>query len=124
MNLKNRMVVSPMCQYSSVDGFANDWHLVHLDPGRLVAQRLFSLKLPPFLRKGELPRMIWEFGKMSILIFLKRITDFIKQHNSVPGIQLAHAGRKASHLQSLERRKILQSNEGAWQTLAPSAIAL
>lgn len=123
ITLKNRIVVSPMCQYSSVDGFANDWHLVHLGSRAVGGSALVFTEATAVSLDGRITADDLGIWKDEHIPFLKRITDFIKEQNSVPGIQLAHAGRKASHLSPWKGRRFLNENEGAWQTLAPSAIA-
>lgn len=122
IELKNRLVVSPMCQYSSVDGFANDWHLVHLGTRAIGGAALVFTEATAVSREGRITPDdlgIWKDGHID---FLKRISGFIKNNNAVPGIQLAHAGRKASHFSPWKGGKFLNAHEGAWQTLAPSAI--
>jgi 2,4-dienoyl-CoA reductase-like NADH-dependent reductase (Old Yellow Enzyme family) len=123
ITLKNRIVVSPMCQYSSVDGFANDWHLVHLGSRAVGGSALVFTEATAVSLEGRITADDLGIWKDEHIPFLKRIADFIKEQNSVPGIQLAHAGRKASHLSPWKGRRFLNENEGAWQTLAPSAIA-
>ncbi|HEY5392466.1 MAG TPA: NADPH dehydrogenase NamA [Hanamia sp.] len=122
ITLKNRIVVSPMCQYSSIDGFANDWHLVHLGSRAVGGAALVFTEATSVSPEGRITADDLGIWKDEHISFLKRITDFIKSHNSVPGIQLAHAGRKASHLSPWKGRRPLEENEGAWKTLAPSAI--
>ena len=97
IELKNRLVVSPMCQYSSVDGFANDWHLVHLGSRAIGGAALVFTEATAVSPEGRITPDDLGIWKDEHIEFLKRITDFIKQHGAVPGIQLAHAGRKASH---------------------------
>ena len=120
--LKNRITVSPMCEYSAIDGFANDWHLVHLGSravggAGLVISEAVSISPEGRISLGDLG--IW---KDEHIEFLKRITSFIESQGSVAGIQLAHAGRKASHHVPWQGNLSLKPEEGAWQTVAPSAI--
>jgi 2,4-dienoyl-CoA reductase-like NADH-dependent reductase (Old Yellow Enzyme family) len=120
--LKNRIVVSPMCQYSSVDGFANDWHLVHLGSRAVGGAALVFTEATSVSPEGRITPDdlgIWKDGHIA---FLKRIAEFIKQNGAIPGMQLAHAGRKASHSSPWKGSKFLTQDEGGWQTLAPSAI--
>jgi 2,4-dienoyl-CoA reductase-like NADH-dependent reductase (Old Yellow Enzyme family) len=121
--LKNRIVVSPMCQYSSVDGFANDWHLVHLGTRAVGGAALVFTEATAVSPEGRITPDDLGIWKDDHIDFLKRITGFIKENGAVPGIQLAHAGRKASHVSPWKGRHPLKENEGGWQTLAPSAIA-
>lgn len=122
ITLKNRIAISPMCQYSAVDGFANDWHLVHLGSratggAGLIIQEATAVS--PEARISPADLGIWKeehIGK------LKQITEFISSQNSVPGIQLAHAGRKASVSAPWLGNKKLNFDQDGWQTVAPSAI--
>lgn len=123
ITLKNRIVVSPMCQYSSVDGFANDWHLVHLGTRAVGGAALVFTEATAVSPEGRISPDDLGLWKDEHVPFLKKITAFIKEQDAVPGIQLAHAGRKASHLSPWKGRVALTENEGGWQTLAPSAVA-
>ncbi len=71
IRFKNRIAISPMCQYSSVDGFANDWHLVHLGSRAAGGAALLFRKPQPFLQAVEFLQTTWVFGKMNILNFFK-----------------------------------------------------
>lgn len=122
ITLKNRIVVSPMCQYSSVDGFANDWHLVHLGSRAVGGAALVFTEATAVSPEGRISADDLGIWKDEHIGFLKKITNFIKKQNAVPGIQLAHAGRKASHLSPWKGRRPLKENEGAWETSAPSSI--
>lgn len=122
INLKNRIVVSPMCQYSSKDGFANDWHLVHLGSravggAALIIQEATAISAEGRISPGDLG--IWSDDHIP---FLKRITSFIHENGSIAGIQLAHAGRKASVDVPWNTGKQLSPDNGGWTTLGPSAI--
>lgn len=120
--LKNRIVVSPMCQYSSVDGFANDWHLVHLGTRAVGGAGLVFTEATAVSPEGRISPDDLGIWKDEHVDFLRRITHFIKTHGAVPGIQLAHAGRKASHSSPWKGRKMLIPEEGGWQTVSPSSI--
>jgi 2,4-dienoyl-CoA reductase-like NADH-dependent reductase (Old Yellow Enzyme family) len=122
IELKNRIVVSPMCQYSSEDGFANDWHLVHLGSRAVGGAGLIIVEASAVAPEGRITPSDLGIWKDEHIPFLKRITDFVQASGTVPGIQLAHAGRKASHRKPWEGGTFLTDGEGAWQTLAPSAI--
>ncbi len=122
VTLKNRMVVSPMCQYSSVDGFANNWHLVHLGTRAVGGAALVFTEATSVSPEGRITPDDLGIWKNEHIIFLRKISDFIKENDAVPGIQLAHAGRKASHSSPWKGRAPLEKDNGAWQTLAPSAI--
>src|SRR5580658_4825792 len=96
VNLRNRIGVSPMCQYSSVDGFANDWHLVHLGSRAVGGAGLVFTEASAVLPEGRISPDdlgIWSDGHIEMLA---RIFRFVEEHGAVPGMQLAHAGRKAS----------------------------
>jgi len=111
-----------MCEYSSIDGFANDWHLVHLGSRAVGGAALIfteATAVSPEARITADDLGIWMDNHIE---FLKKITEFLHAHGAVPGIQLAHAGRKASHLSPWKGGRSLQKSEGAWQTFAPSAV--
>ena len=122
INLKNRIVVSPMCQYSSVDGFANEWHLVHLGSRAVGGAALVFTEATAVSDVGRITHHDLGIYKDEHIEFLQHITAFIKKQNAVAGIQLAHAGRKASHHRPWEGSAALQENENPWRTEAPSAI--
>jgi len=112
-----------MCQYSSQDGFANDWHLVHLGSRAVGGAALVFTEAAAVSPEGRITHHDLGIYKDEHIEFLKRITDFIKNQNAVAGIQLAHAGRKASHHRPWEGSAALNENEDPWITEAPSAIA-
>ena len=122
IELKNRIVVSPMCQYSSIDGFANDWHLVHLGSRAVGGASLVFTEATAVSPEGRITPDDLGIWKDEHVPFLKKITDFIKVNQAVPGIQLAHAGRKASRSSPWKGNRYLTEKEGGWETLAPSAI--
>ena len=119
---KNRIAISPMCQYSAEEGFANDWHLVHLGSrasggAALIIQEATSVSPEGRISPGDLG--LWkdeQIEKMQI------INQFIISQKSIPGIQLAHAGRKASVSEPWNGNKPLDENDSGWKTVAPSAI--
>lgn len=124
IQLKNRIVVSPMCQYSSADGFANDWHLVHLGSRAVGGAGLIISEAAAISPEGRITPQDLGIWSDEHIPGLKRITDFLKANGSVPGIQLAHAGRKASHTRPWEGGKaILPTDPTGWQTVAPSPIS-
>jgi 2,4-dienoyl-CoA reductase-like NADH-dependent reductase (Old Yellow Enzyme family) len=122
ISLKNRIVVSPMCQYSSVDGFANDWHMVHLGSRAVGGAGLIITEAAAVTPEGRITPHDLGIWKEEHIEGLQRITTFIEAHGAVPGIQLAHAGRKASHHRPWDGGEALTTEEGAWPALAPSAI--
>lgn len=122
ITFKNRLVVSPMCQYSSDDGFANDWHFVHLGSRAVGGAGLVFTEATAVVPEGRISPQDLGIWKDEHIPQLKKITQFIEQHGSVPGIQLAHAGRKASTTEPWNGDRFIPRAEGGWQTVAPSAI--
>jgi len=122
IQLKNRIVVSPMCQYSATDGFANDWHLVHLGSRAVGGASLIIMEATSVSPEGRISPGDLGLWKDEQIDMLKRITRFIHEQGSIAGIQLAHAGRKASFNAPWNGSKQLSAEEGGWQTVAPSAI--
>lgn len=120
--LKNRIVISPMCQYSSTDGFANDWHLVHLGSRASGGAGLIIQEATAVAPEGRISPEDLGIWKDEHIEKMKAITAFIKSQNAVPGIQLAHAGRKASVSSPWKGNKKLNASQGGWQEVAPSAI--
>ncbi len=122
IELKNRIAVSPMCQYSSVDGVPNDWHLVHLGSRAVGGAALIITEATAVSPEGRISpddAGIWNEKQVEAN---KRITKFIKSQNSIPAIQLAHAGRKASTYSPWKGKGEVIEKEGGWQTIAPSNI--
>ena len=122
IELKNRIVVSPMCEYSSIDGFANDWHLVHLGSRAVGGAALILSEATAVSPEGRITPDDLGIWKDEHIEKLKQITLFIESQGSVPGIQLAHAGRKASHHAPWKGAHPLSPEEGAWQTVGPGAV--
>jgi 2,4-dienoyl-CoA reductase-like NADH-dependent reductase (Old Yellow Enzyme family) len=123
VRLKNRIVVSPMCEYSSVDGFSNDWHLVHLGSRAVGGAGLIITEATAISPEGRITPDDLGIWKDEHIEGLKRITQFIEAYDGVPGIQLAHAGRKASNSSPWKGgRMITDEIQGAWSTVAPSAV--
>ncbi len=122
LKFKNRIFVSPMCQYSCVDGVPGEWHLVHLGSRAVGGAALVMAEATAVSAEGRIsPRDTGIWSPDQVMAF-KRITTFIIDHGAVPGIQLAHAGRKASTRPPWEGGGPLKENEGPWQTLAPSPL--
>ena len=96
LTFKNRIVISPMCQYSSIDGFANDWHLVHLGSRASGGAALIIQEATSVSPEGRISPADLGLWKDEQIEKMKVINQFIISQNSIPGIQLAHAGRKAS----------------------------
>lgn len=123
VEFKNRIVVSPMCQYSAVDGFANDWHLVHLGSRAVGGAALIIQEATAVSAEGRITPGDLGIYRDEQIEKLQAITRFIHEQGAVPAIQLAHAGRKASCALPWNNGKQLKESEGGWQTVAPSAIA-
>lgn len=124
IEFKNRIVVSPMCEYSSVDGFANNWHLVHLGARAVGGAALIITEATAVSPEGRISPADLGIWKDEHIAKLKEITTFIEEHGAVAGVQLAHAGRKASHAEPWNGGKqILPSEEHGWEAVAPSALA-
>ncbi|NJW51372.1 NADPH dehydrogenase NamA [Salinimicrobium oceani] len=123
IELKNRIGVSPMCMYSSEDGFANNWHLVHLGTRAVGGAGLIISEATAVSPEGRISPGDLGIWKDEHVEKLKEITAFLEEQGSVPGIQLAHAGRKASTLRPWEGGAVVNENEGGWQPVAPSAIS-
>ncbi|GAC1424687.1 MAG: NADH:flavin oxidoreductase/NADH oxidase [Chitinophagaceae bacterium] len=122
VTFKNRIVVSPMCEYSSTDGFANEWHLVHLGSRAVGGAGLIITEATAVSPEGRISPHDLGIWKNAHLDKLKSIASFIHQHGSVAGVQLAHAGRKASFPAPWMGTKQLSKEQGGWQTVAPSAV--
>ena len=122
VTFRNRIAVSPMCQYSSEDGFASDWHLVHLGSRAVGGAALVMTEASAVEARGRISPQDLGIWKDEHIEFLARIARFLRQHGAVPGIQIAHAGRKASTRRPWEGGGRIDPAEGGWQPVAPSAI--
>ena len=122
ITLPNRIAVSPMCEYSSKDGFANDWHLVHLGSRAVGGAGLVFTEATAVSPEGRISPEDLGIWSDAHIEFLSRITNFVKNQGSVPGMQLAHAGRKGSTQKPWVGSSKLSPEEGAWVPVAPSAI--
>jgi 2,4-dienoyl-CoA reductase-like NADH-dependent reductase (Old Yellow Enzyme family) len=120
--LKNRIVISPMCQYSAEDGFANDWHLVHLGARAIGGAGLVIQEATAVSPEGRISPADLGIWSDEHIEKYRQITAFILSQNAFPGIQLAHAGRKASVSAPWQGNRKLTPEENGWRTLAPSAI--
>ena len=121
VTLRNRIAVSPMCEYSSTDGFATDWHLVHLGSRAVGGAALVMTEAAAVEARGRISPEDLGIYKDEHLEMLSRITHFIREQEAIPGIQLAHAGRKASTYRPWVGRSEVPVEKGGWQTIAPSA---
>ncbi|MCC5792147.1 MAG: NADH:flavin oxidoreductase/NADH oxidase [Legionellaceae bacterium] len=122
ITFKNRIWISPMCQYSCVQGYPGDWHLVHLGSRAVGGAGLVMLEATAVSPEGRISPHdsgIWSDEQVSAF---KRLSDTIKSQGAVSGIQIAHAGRKGSIAAPWDGDKRIPLSEGGWQTIAPSAL--
>jgi 2,4-dienoyl-CoA reductase-like NADH-dependent reductase (Old Yellow Enzyme family) len=125
LTLANRIVVSPMCQYSAEDGSANDWHLLHLGSLSLGGAGLLMIEATAVEAAGRITRGCLGLYSDANEAALARVIAACRRFGNTPlGIQLAHAGRKASATVPWQGIRALAPAEGAWQASAPSALAL
>jgi 2,4-dienoyl-CoA reductase-like NADH-dependent reductase (Old Yellow Enzyme family) len=122
LHLRNRIAVSPMCQYSAEDGLPNDWHLVHLGSravggAALVIAEATAVTPEARISPGDLG--IWSERHVEAF---RPIARFLKRNGAIPGIQIAHAGRKASTALPWKGGAFIPCDQGGWQTVAPSPI--
>lgn len=124
VTLRHRILVSPMCQYSSEDGFANDWHLVHLGSRAVGGAALVFTEATAVTAEGRISPQDLGIWKDEHVDMLSRITRFVRGQGSIPGIQLAHSGRKGSARRPWEQQGgAVPKSEGGWTPVAPSALA-
>jgi 2,4-dienoyl-CoA reductase-like NADH-dependent reductase (Old Yellow Enzyme family) len=122
VTFRNRIFVSPMCQYSCVDGYVNDWHLVHLGSRAIGGAGLVMVEataVNPIGRISPADAGLWTDAHAEAFVPIAR---FLKEHGAVPAIQLAHAGRKASSEVPWKKIRALIPEEGGWEVVGPSAI--
>lgn len=129
VNLRNRVVISPMCQYSALDGVANDWHFAHLARFALGGAGIVFVEATAVQREGRITHGDLGLWSDEQIPPLKRIAEFLKTQGAVPAIQLAHAGRKASMQRPWHGNGPLDDTdrargETAWRIVAPSALAM
>jgi 2,4-dienoyl-CoA reductase-like NADH-dependent reductase (Old Yellow Enzyme family) len=123
LTLSNRIVVSPMCEYSSEDGFANDWHLVHLGSRAVGGAGLIFTEATAVTPEGRISPQDLGLWKDEHIAPLARITAFLHAQGAHAGIQLAHAGRKASTFRPWSGDGVVRPENGGWtNVVAPSAI--
>jgi len=124
LTFPNRVFVSPMCEYSSEDGFANDWHFVHLGTRAVGGAGLVFTEATAVTPEGRISPEDLGIWKDDHVEMLSRIVRFVHAQGSVPGMQLAHAGRKASTYRPWSGNGAISESEGGWKNvLAPTAIA-
>lgn len=119
----NRIGVSPMCQYSAEDGFANDWHLVHLGSRAQGGAGLVIIEASAVAPEGRISPADLGIWKDEHVPALERIAGFLHSQGARAGIQLAHAGRKGSMAPPSSGEHLVLPAEGGWQPVAPSAVA-
>jgi 2,4-dienoyl-CoA reductase-like NADH-dependent reductase (Old Yellow Enzyme family) len=122
LTLRNRIGVSPMCQYSSEDGFANDWHLAHIGAFAQGGAGMITMEATAVVPEGRITPADLGLWKDEHIAMLSRIAAFAKSQGAAIGIQLAHAGRKASMGVPWKGGKRLDAAQGGWTPVAPSAI--
>jgi len=118
----NRIGVSPMCQYSSEDGFANDWHLVHLGCRAQGGAGLVIVEASAVTPEGRITPSDLGIWKDAHIPMLERIVRFLHAQGTRAGIQLAHAGRKASTQSPFAGQGLVLPADGGWEPVAPSAV--
>jgi 2,4-dienoyl-CoA reductase-like NADH-dependent reductase (Old Yellow Enzyme family) len=124
MELPNRITVAPMCQYSAVDGTMTDWHLMHLGNLALSGASMLVIEATGVTAEGRITLGCTGLYSDANEAAMKHTVDFVRSISPIRvGIQLAHAGRKASTERPWEGRGPLAADKGAWQTIAPSEIA-
>jgi 2,4-dienoyl-CoA reductase-like NADH-dependent reductase (Old Yellow Enzyme family) len=122
ITFRNRIFVSPMCQYSAVEGMPNDWHFVHLGSRAVGGAGLVMVEATAVSPEGRISPQDTGLWSDAHIEAYRRIAGFVRERGAAPGIQLAHAGRKGSTRVPWKGGGLLQSSEGPWQTVAPSAI--
>ncbi len=122
ITFRNRIAVSPMCQYSSEDGYANDWHLVHLGTRAVGGAALVMTEATAVEARGRISPSDLGIWKDEHVEYLSRISRFIREQGAVAGMQLAHAGRKASTQIPWEGRGMVSEADGGWPVLGPSEL--
>jgi 2,4-dienoyl-CoA reductase-like NADH-dependent reductase (Old Yellow Enzyme family) len=123
VTLRNRIGVSPMCQYSATDGVANDWHFAHLGSRAVGGAGIVIVEATGVAPEGRITPGCLGLWNEKQIEPLARIAHFVKTHGAVAGIQIAHAGRKASAALPWQGGAHLSDAQGGWETIAPSAIA-
>ena len=123
LHLPNRIVVSPMCEYSAVDGCATDWHIIHLGHLALSGAGLLVIEATAVSQAGRISRECLGLYSDANEEALRRVLSIVRKYSTMPiGIQLGHAGRKASQLKPAAGRGPIPEGQGGWQTVGPSAL--
>jgi NADPH2 dehydrogenase len=123
MSVSNRIVVSPMCQYSAVDGAANSWHFIHLGGLALSGAGMLTIEATAVTPEGRITPGCLGLWDDATEAALKPIIAAVREHSSIKiALQIGHAGRKASSAVPWKGGELISLGEGGWVTLAPSAI--
>lgn len=122
ISFRNRIFVSPMCQYSSDDGLPNDWHLVHLGSRAVGGAGLVMVEASGVSPAGRITAWDSGFWSQAHADAFRPIVKFIEENGAIAGIQLAHAGRKASTDVPWRGGRVIRDGPHSWQTVAPSPI--
>jgi 2,4-dienoyl-CoA reductase-like NADH-dependent reductase (Old Yellow Enzyme family) len=124
VTVRNRIMMSPMCQYSAPDSIPTDWHYVHLATRAVGGSGIVMTEATAVEQRGRISP--WDVGLWNDEqeAAFARITEFVSEQGAIPGVQLAHAGRKASHMRPWEDRKPIPVEDGGWEIVAPSALPL
>lgn len=122
LEIRNRIGVAPMCQYSAEDGLVGDWHLVHIGSRAVGGAGLVIMEATAVSPEGRISPACPGLWSDAHITPLRHITDFVKKQGAIIGIQLAHAGRKGSVQRPWDGGKPLTPADGGWQIIAPSAI--
>ncbi|EIM04415.1 NADH:flavin oxidoreductase/NADH oxidase [Rhodanobacter denitrificans] len=122
LTLRNRLVVSPMCEYSAVDGVPNDWHLVHLGSRAVGGAGAVIAEATAVSAEGRISPQDTGLWNQAQVEAWQPIARFIKAHGAIAGVQLAHAGRKASTLRPWEGHGPVPAGQGDWRIVASSAL--
>ena len=122
--IRNRLFVAPMCQYSvnDEDGVATDWHMVHLGTRAVGGAGLVMAEASAVSPEGRISPQDLGIWSDEHAFALEPITSFIGSQGATPSIQLAHAGRKASHKRPWEGSDVLTKDDGGWNIVAPSPL--
>ena len=120
VTLRNRIGVSPMCQYSSENGHANDWHFIHLASRAIGGAGLVIAEATAVTAAGRITPGCAGLWQDSQIAPLAKINDALKRYGAVPGIQLAHAGRKASSAKPWDGGRHLGNDESGWDIVGPT----
>jgi len=121
LTLRNRIIVSPMCQYSSQEGFSNDWHFVHLGTRAVGGAALVFTEATAVTADGRISPQDLGIYKDDHVSGLTRIVHFIHEQDTLAGIQLAHAGRKGSTVRPWEGGGEVPESAGGWRPVGPTS---